>query len=54
MRIQGVLWLSRLSQMEFHARPPGTVVACGKGARDSDPFITWASGFPRRTAFIWP
>lgn len=29
MRPQGVLWLSRLSQAEFHARPAG-------------PFITWA------------
>lgn len=32
MRPQGVLWLSRLSQAEFHARPLGTMRACGAGA----------------------
>ena len=54
MRPQGVLWLSRLSQAEFHARPLGTVRACGAGARDAGPFITWAAGSPFGTVFIWP
>lgn len=41
MSIQGVLCLSRLSQMEFLAWPPGDVGGLWGGARVSEPFITW-------------